>query len=204
MGIARFGLHVGNLNRLLSRGRASERRSGAGMEHRVAPPLVNKGRGCAVQRNNSKRISLASKYQPKIGIADARGVGEHGLEDRFECVGRARDHAQDIGGRGLLLQSLVEFLFQVRVGCAKAFNRLRSGRTKTTNAGLALRPLARQGHLVGTVTGPFRVGGPPAPGMEAAILTEPTGNSRGLIIQSPRRRGRAAMVALRGRALSRS
>ena len=144
------------------------------MEHRVAPPLVSKGRGCAVQRNDSKRISLASKYQPKIGIADARGVGEHGLEDRFECVGRARDHAQDIGGRGLLLQSLVEFLFQVRVGCAKAFNvssRLRSGRTKTTNAGLALRPLARQGHLVGTVTGPFRVG--PSQGSSPSIRTEP-------------------------------
>ena len=102
-----------------------------------------------------------------FGMPDKGGVSPRFL--RF-------DAAPINGGRGLLLQSLVEFLFQVRVGCAKAFNvssRLRSGRTKTTNAGLALRTLARQGHLVGTVTGPFRVGGPPAPGMEAAILTEP-------------------------------
>ena len=198
MGIARFGLHVGNLNRLLSRGRASERRSGAGMEHRVAPPLVSKGRGCAVQRNNSKRISLASKYQPKIGLADARGVGEHGLEDRFECVGRARDHAQDIRGRGLLLQSLVEFLFQVRVGCANGVQSPSFRSNEDHECGVGSSPPCETRSPRRHIWSLFR-----PRKIEPAILTERTMNV-GHLIRSPRRRGRAASAVLRGRAPWRS
>ena len=50
-------------------------------------------------------------------------------------------------------------------------SRLRSGRTKLATARSALRPLARQGHLVGTVTGPLPVG--PSQGSSLSILTEP-------------------------------
>jgi hypothetical protein len=85
------------------------------------------------------------------------------------------DDPENLGCRCLLLQrfgkvlpSLSEFtpvffelLFQIGTRLARPTNvssRLRSGRTKTRNTCLALRPLARQGHLVGTVTGPFPVG----------------------------------------------
>ena len=44
---------------------------------------------------------------------------------------------------------------------------------RPANAGLALRPLARQGHLVGTVTGPFRSEVPQPQGSSPSILTEP-------------------------------
>src|SRR6516225_3054434 len=92
---------------------------------------------------------------------------------------------------GLLLQRLGELFFQVGVG-AKAVNvssRLRCLRTKTGNASSALRPFARQGHLVGTVTGP--------PFRSAQPRIEPTNPN---VIQSPHRRGRVVSRALRGRA----
>src|SRR6267154_594918 len=47
--------------------------------------------------------------------------------------------------------------------------RLRFGRTKVATARSALRPLARQGHLVGTVTGPLPAG--PSQGWSSPILT---------------------------------
>ena len=50
----------------------------------------------------------------------------------------------------------------------------RSNRTKLASARSALRPLARQGHLVGTVSGPVPVGRPPQPqAWRPSILTEP-------------------------------
>src|SRR6516165_11485530 len=67
-----------------------------------------------------------------------------------------------------------ELLFQISARLTHPTNarsRLRSGRTKTTNAGLALRPFARQGHLAGTATGPLPVG--PSQGSSLSILTEP-------------------------------
>src|SRR5262249_62142337 len=65
-------------------------------------------------------------------------------------------------------------LFQLGLGLAdtvKARSRLRPGRTKTGNARSALRPLARQGHLVGKVSGPLAAG--PRQGSSPSILTEP-------------------------------
>jgi hypothetical protein len=49
-------------------------------------------------------------------------------------------------------------------------SRLRCLRTKTDNACSALRPFARQGHLVGTVAGPLRSS---QQGSSLSILTEP-------------------------------
>src|SRR5262249_15877792 len=59
----------------------------------------------------------------------------------------------------LLLERLCEFIFQFRGGFADAADvssRLRCLRTKTGNLSSALRPFARQGHLVGTVGGSIR------------------------------------------------
>jgi hypothetical protein len=81
------------------------------------------------------------------------------LRGRDEIGRRARDDAQYLGGRRLLVQCLgefartrFEFLLQLRSGFANAVNvssRLRCLRTKTRSA---LRPFARQGHPVGTAT----------------------------------------------------
>src|SRR5215469_8787549 len=84
-----------------------------------------------------------------------------GVEHRLQLAGRVADSAQDLRSCRLLLQRLIEFLFQVGVGCAKAVNvssSLRCLRTKTGSASSALRPFARQCHLVGTVPGPPLVG----------------------------------------------
>src|SRR5262249_44838582 len=106
-------------------------------------------------------------------------------DDRVEhCLDvgrRTRDDAQYLGGRGLLVQCLLEravtrfeFLLQLCSGFASAVNvssRLRSGRTKLAAARWALCAFERQDHLVGTATGPPSVG--PSQGSSLSILTEP-------------------------------
>src|SRR5262249_12469883 len=65
---------------------------------------------------------------------------------------------------------LGEFLFQIGVGCAKGISvssRLRSGRTRLAVACWVLCAFERQGHLVGTATGPL------SQGSSLSILTEP-------------------------------
>src|SRR5262245_39242020 len=128
-------------------------------------------RGCrAVHRNDAKCVYLAEIQIPELSVADARRVLQHRLEHGLQIAREATEDLQHLGGGLLLLQRLCEvlarlgelaprcfkLLFQVGVGCAKAVNvssRLRYGRTKVTTARSALPPLARQGHLVGTVTG---------------------------------------------------
>ena len=87
----------------------------------------------------------------------ARRVRKNGLEHRLELARRARDDAQHLGGRGLLLQRLGELPFQLGAGRAAAANarsRLRSGRTKLATTRSAFRALARQGHPGGTSIDP--------------------------------------------------
>src|SRR5215469_14369535 len=81
----------------------------------------------------------------------------------LQLAGRARDDAQHLGGRGLLLQRFGELLpslgkfapacfkllFQLGLrfaDLAGTCSRLRSGRTKLATLRLALRALARQDH----------------------------------------------------------
>src|SRR5262249_19803356 len=63
------------------------------------------------------------------------------------------------------------FQFNQRIGpVANARSRLRSGRTKLATARWALCAFERQGHLVGTVTGPLLRSAQPR--IELPILTE--------------------------------
>src|SRR5262245_33106124 len=101
---------------------------------------------------------------PWGALQDARRVCHHSLEHRLQIAGRPGDDLQRLGGRRRLRPGLGEFapvrfelLFKIGTRLTlptNACSHLRSGRTKTTNACSALRSLARQGHLVGTVTGP--------------------------------------------------
>ena len=160
MGIAGFGLDVGNLNRLLVaaarpsavpglgwntglRRRSSARAGGAPCSEttRNASPWR---RNISPRLASQMRVALASMAWKtgRVRWASPRSRAGH---RRSRSAGPEPRRVSFSGPRWL------------REGVqSPSFHR-----TKTTNAGLALRPLARQGHLVGTVTGPLRVGGPP-------------------------------------------
>src|SRR5215831_7238864 len=54
-------------------------------------------------------LAIIEQEVSKVGLANAHGVGEHGLEDGLKLAGRRTDDAQYLGRRRLLLQRLAEF-----------------------------------------------------------------------------------------------
>src|SRR5215467_8420439 len=105
-------------------------------------------------RDNPGGLTLDSVQKSKFSLADPRRVRQDRLEYRLQVSRRVRDDLEYLRRRRLLLQRLGELPFQVGVGCAKAVNissRLRCLRTKTGNLPSALRPFARQDHLVAMV-----------------------------------------------------
>src|SRR5262245_5220935 len=131
-----------------------------------------------MQGHRAKRVSFAEVEVTTFGAASLFGVCQQGFEYRFQLARRARNDAQHLGGCCLLLQRLgkllpslgelgprfgeppsacVEFLFQFGprlVRPSDVRSRLRSGRTKLAAACWTICAFVRQGHLVGTVTGP--------------------------------------------------
>src|SRR5262249_45709289 len=99
-----------------------------------------------------------TRMTPIAGCESAKDLGRRGADD-----------PQNLSHRRLLLQGLSELLFQVGI----VRSRLRCLRTKTGNACSALRTFVRQGHLVGTATGP--PSGRPSQRSRLSILTEPHG-----------------------------
>src|SRR5215472_7692663 len=116
-------------------------------------------------------LAIIGKQVTEFCLTEAARVGQNSLEDGLKVAWRTGDCAEYLGGRGLLLQRLgkvplhlgeltgarFELLFQLaRIGpVANARFRLRSGRTKLAAARRStICTFARQGHLVGTVTGP--------------------------------------------------
>src|SRR5262245_46523254 len=90
-----------------------------------------------------------------VGFAQSCRTLDDCLKDSWEIGRRACDDLQDLRGRRLLLQRLSQSLFRLAVDRPNAVNisfRLRRLRTKTGNAFSALRPLARQVHLVGKLS----------------------------------------------------
>src|SRR5262249_32830615 len=165
---------IGDLDRLLSRHRASERADRIRTDYWVTAPLFSISGRCPMQCNGAKRVPFGSIHDTEFCFADVGRVRQHGVEHGREVAARPGDDARPLGGGRLLLQRLGELLFQVGVGCAKAVNmssRLRCLRTKTGNVCSALCPFASQGHLVGTVTGP--PSGRPSQGSSLSILTAP-------------------------------
>src|SRR5262249_39268235 len=155
--VDRLGLDVGKLSRLLGRDQPSQRGPRYGTQQE-APSLLE---GRRIRRwrimlgEKAEGLSFAEIERAKFGLAEPRRVRQYGLEDRLQVAGRARNDAQDLRCRRLLLKRLGELLFQIGIGCAKAVNvssRHRCLRTKTGNAFSVFRPLASQDHLVGIVT----------------------------------------------------
>ena len=104
----------------------------------------------------SYRFSMPN-LAPQMRVAWARMVSKTGCKSPGEL-----DMTRSTSGGGrLLLQRLGELLLQlgaVFADMTNARSHLRSGRTKLATMRSALRPLARQGHLVGTVIGRLAVG----------------------------------------------
>src|SRR5262249_5026856 len=115
-----------------------------------------------------ERATSISEHNAKLGPANSGGVLQHRLEHARQLAGRARDDAQYLRRRRLLLQRLAEIagarielgfqlaslslevFFQLGAGFAyptKARCRLRSGRTNFATASPALGAFGRQGHL---------------------------------------------------------
>src|SRR5262249_32848709 len=132
-------------------------------------------------RRGPVAVSFTEPQRAVAGFAQPRGIREQGSKDGFQLTGRARNDAQDLGGRGLLLQSLgklaralFELLFQfasmrlkLLFPLAARFPAatdtrfcLRSGRTKLATTCSAFRGLARQGHPPQHVDR-LRLSGPP-------------------------------------------
>src|SRR5262249_38967145 len=69
----------------------------------------------ASQDGRAKLLVLIEIQRAKLGIADAPGIFQYGLEYRLELTGRARDDLQHLGGGGLPLQRLTQLVEQPRV-----------------------------------------------------------------------------------------
>jgi hypothetical protein len=124
---------------------------------------------------------VEARDRAKVCLTQLGCTPNHGLEHRLHLRGRPADDFQHLGGCRLPLQGLgelapvlFELLFQIGTWLAHPANarsHLRSGRTKLATMCSVLRAFARQGHLVGTLTGPLPVG--PSQGSSLSILTEP-------------------------------
>src|SRR5215468_3359950 len=139
-----------------------------------------------VERVNTSEYAAAKQYE----VAYDRV--EYGLHIRRQ-VG---NDAQYLCRRPMLLPRLGEltgarfellFQFDQQIGpVANVRSRLRSGRTKLPAARWAICAFERQGHLVGTATGP--PSGRPGLGSSLSILTEPNDELAPFHTRSPRRR----------------
>src|SRR5262249_31415913 len=116
----------------------------------------------AIDGHAAEAAPIVKRQRADLGAAQTRRVLDHCLEHWSQLPRRARDDAQRLGGRRLLLQRLGEvlmrlgklrprfcefpsarlkFLFELRSGFADAANacsRLRCLRTKTGNASSAI------------------------------------------------------------------
>src|SRR5262249_52624780 len=115
IGVMRFVLDIGDLNRLFRRHRTPEGSSGAGTNYRVAPALFGIERRRAMQRNRAKRFSFGLKQHAELRLADAHCVLQHGVEHGSQLAWRGRNDAQHVGGGGLLLQRLLQLVEQPRI-----------------------------------------------------------------------------------------
>src|SRR5262249_30965049 len=154
---------IGNMNRLPRLDDAAEGSSRTGSLWSSFPELGKCWR-YSEHCCRTRRATLETKQNSKIGLADTSCVLQHGVEHLLQLARRAGDNLQHLRGCRLLLPCLgkvsprlVEFAlacfelpFQIgaRLGhLTNAPRRLRSGRTNFATVGSAFRAFARRGHL---------------------------------------------------------
>ena len=81
----------------------------------LVQPRFDVGRRRAVHGNGTEAIAFAEVHRAEFGLADARGILQHGLEHRLQFAGRRTDDTQHVRRRRLLLQRLAQFVEQPRV-----------------------------------------------------------------------------------------
>ena len=86
------------------------------MDDRLAPQSFgDRPAACCASRPTRNASPSHSNRLPKLRLADARGILQHGVEYRLKLAGRAGDDLEHVGGRGLLLQRFAQFVEQPRV-----------------------------------------------------------------------------------------
>ncbi len=119
IGIARFVsllfLDIGDMEHLLGSRDLSKRHQRTRSHDRIAASFLGKLLGYAVHRNSAESAVFSKPQEAIFGLADARRILQHGLEDGLKVAWRRADHAQHICRRRLLLQRLFELVEQPRV-----------------------------------------------------------------------------------------
>ena len=59
-----------------------------------------------MRRNEVQRVAVPAIDISKLGVADANGILQHGLEHWLKIAGRAANYPKHLRGGGLLLQRL--------------------------------------------------------------------------------------------------
>src|SRR5262249_55031287 len=118
---------------------------------------------------DAEALAIIDKQVTEFCFTEAARVGQNSLEDGLKVAWRTGDRAEYLGGRRLLLQrrgkvpphlvQLTDARFQLLFQLAQRIRpvpnaRLRSGRPNVGGAHWGICTFARQGPLVGTVTGP--------------------------------------------------
>src|SRR5216684_6807316 len=108
-----FQRHVRDLDHLLCLCRTPKAGVGGWMHDPDPRLLVSRWR--VVHRSGAEAIALAEVKRTELGLADASGVLQHGLEHGLQLSRRAADDLQHISGGGLLLEGFAQFPEQPRI-----------------------------------------------------------------------------------------
>jgi hypothetical protein len=95
------------VNDLFRPGGPAERRIGAGTERRTFAFRDERG-WRVVERLGVEGIAVVQVKRAELGTADAGCVLQHGLKHGLQVARRARDDAQHLGRRRLLLPRLIQ------------------------------------------------------------------------------------------------
>jgi hypothetical protein len=100
---------------LFGRDEAGKRTCTGDLKRRITAAQLLKSWHGTVNRRNLKRGAVVQQEIAELGLTDARGILQHGLEDRLQLARGTRNHAQYVRGRGLLLEGLAQLVEQARV-----------------------------------------------------------------------------------------
>src|SRR5256885_12269933 len=70
--------------------------------------LLIRGRYPSPSRR-TERVTIVAEQNPKLGLTNASRVCQHRVEHGLQFARRTTDDAQDLRGRGLLLQGFTKF-----------------------------------------------------------------------------------------------
>ena len=104
LNVGLYSLDVGDMDYLLRDDDTPKGRVRRRLEQLVACARLDIGGRRVVRSSHTEGVSVAEVQIAKLGLADAHGVCQHGLEHRLQLAGRARNDAEHLGSCGLLLQ----------------------------------------------------------------------------------------------------